>query len=660
MSSLPLNQLKRAADTVRMLAVDAVNKADSGHTGTAMALADAAMVLWTQFMRYNPQQPHWANRDRFVLSNGHASMLQYAMLHLSGYDITLDDIRNFRQWHSSTPGHPEVYETPGVETTTGPLGQGLSTAVGMALAEKHLAAVYNTAEHTIVDHHTYAFCSDGDVMEGITHEACALAAHWGLGKLLVFFDDNRITIDGSTDLATSEDVMARFAAYGWHTLYVEDGHDMQAVYDAIKAGHEETGKPTMIGLRTQIGLKTPAVNTAKAHGALTGEEMVSAIKEAYKWEYEPFTVPDDVYEFMKDQRVETTAAGEWAEMFKEYTHANPSLAAQFARGQKGDLPENWADVLPSFSTDAKQATRAASGKVLDKLVPVIPQLIGGSGDLTGSNKTIVKGMGVFSDENPSGRYVHYGIREHGMAAISNGLALHGGVRPYSGTFLIFSDYARGAIRIGALMKQPVVWVFTHDSIGLGEDGPTHQPISQLAALRAIPSLHVFRPADGNETAIGWKVALERRDGPTALILTRQSLPTLDVDVSGAERGAYIVADSEEPQALILATGSEVHIALEAYEQLRDEGIAARVVSMPSWEIFEEESADYRNSVLPPHITARVSIEAAATLGWHKYVGSYGTVIGLDHFGASAPYEVLYEKFGLTAERIAEEVRTLLS
>ncbi len=657
---MPLTEMKRAADTVRMLAVDAVNQANSGHTGTAMALADAALVLWTQFLRFDPQQPQWANRDRFVLSNGHASMLQYAMLHLTGYDVSLEDIRNFRQWHSNTPGHPEVHETAGIEMTTGPLGQGLSSAVGMAVAEAHLASVYNTDNFNVVDHYTYVFCGDGDVMEGVSHEAAALAAHWKLGKLIAFFDDNKITIDGGTDLASSEEVLTRFTAYGWHTIAVEDGHDMEAIHAAIEAARAEGDRPTMIGLRTHIGLKSPAQDTSKAHGALTGDEMVTAIKSAYGWEYEPFTVPEDVREFMHDQRVEPAASQTWAELFKEYALANPVLAAQFARGQKNELPEEWADALPTFDADVKQATRAASGKVLEKLVPIIPYLMGGSADLTGSNNTLVKGMGMFQADSYEGRYLNYGVREHGMAAISNGMALHGGLRPYSGTFLIFSDYARGSIRLGALMKQPVVWVFTHDSIGLGEDGPTHQPISQIAGLRAIPNLHVFRPADGNETAIGWKVALERTDGPTALILTRQGLPTLAADVSGAERGAYVLADSDDPQALILATGSEVSVAMEAYETLKAEGIATRVVSMPSWGIFEEQSAEYRDSVLPRHITARVSIEAAATLGWHKYVGSYGTAIGLDHFGASAPAKTLFEKFDLTAERVAEEVRVLLS
>lgn len=657
---MPLTELKRAADTVRMLAVDAVNQANSGHTGTAMALADAAMVLWTQFLRFDPKQPNWANRDRFVLSNGHASMLQYAMLHLTGYDVSLEDIRNFRQWHSITPGHPEVYETPGVEMTTGPLGQGLSSAVGMAMAEAHLAAVYNSADHNIVDHHTYVFCGDGDVMEGVSHEAAALAAHWKLGKLIAFFDDNKITIDGGTDLASSEDVLARFNAYGWHTIHVEDGHDMEAIHAAIVAAREVTDRPTMIGLRTHIGLKSPAQDTSKAHGALTGEEMVSAIKQAYEWTYEPFTVPDDVAEFMQDRRVDADASHQWAELFKEYALANPALAAQFARGQQNELPDGWTDALPTFDADVKQATRAASGKVLEKIVPIIPYMVGGSADLTGSNNTLVKGMGMFQADSLTGRYLNYGVREHGMAAISNGIALHGGLRPYSGTFLIFSDYARGAIRLGALMKQPVVWVFTHDSIGLGEDGPTHQPISQIAGLRAIPNLCVFRPADGNETAIGWKVALERTIGPTALILTRQKLPTLAADVSGAKHGAYVLADSDDPQALILATGSEVSVALDAHEALKVEGIATRVVSMPSWELFEQQSAEYRDSVLPRHITARVSIEAAATIGWHKYVGSYGTVIGLDHFGASAPAGTLFEKFDLTAERVADEVRQLLS
>lgn len=658
MAVLPLQQMKKSADAVRALALDAVQKANSGHTGTAMALADAAVVLFTQHMKFDPRHPTWVNRDRFVLSAGHASMLQYAMLHLTGYDVSMDDIKQFRQWGSITPGHPEVHETPGVEVTTGPLGQGIAMAVGMAMAEAHLAETYNRDACPVIDHHTYVIAGDGDMMEGVSHEACALAGHLGLGKLIVFYDDNSITIDGGTDITMNEDVLMRFAAYGWHTQRVVDGHDMEAIHTALETAKADK-RPSVIGLRTRIGYMHPQEGTSKAHGALTDEGELLAAKAAIGWEYDKFTVPDSVYEFMRGAAAASAEAyPQWQAMFKQYASTYPDLPLPFVQAFKNELPDKWDAALPSFGTDVKQATRAASGKVLAQIVPNLPTMMGGSADLTGSNKTVVSGMGEFH-ESVGGRYVRYGVREHGMGAIMNGLALHGGVRPYGGTFLVFSDYMRPAIRMSALMDQPVIYVFTHDSIGVGEDGPTHQPIEHVMALRTIPNLTVIRPADGNETAAAWKIALENMHGPTALILTRQGLPTY-AKSTDAERGGYVLSDVANPLAILIATGSEVEIAMAAQAQLGDAGIPVRVVSLPSWEVFAQQSAEYRNSVLPPHITARVSIEAGTTLGWAQYVGPFGKSIGLDRFGASAPAKVVFQNLGLTADAAVDAVKSILS
>lgn len=659
MATLPLNEMKKSADAIRALALDAVQKANSGHTGTAMALADAAVVLFTQHMQFDPRHPTWVNRDRFVLSVGHASMLQYALLHLFGYDVSMDDIKQFRQYGSITPGHPEVHETPGVEMTTGPLGQGIATAVGMAMAEAHLASRFNRDDYSIVDHHTYVFAGDGDMMEGVSHEACALAGRLGLGKLIVFYDDNKITIDGGTDITMDEDVAMRFAAYGWHTIRVADGHDMQSVHDAITAAKANTGRPTLISMRTRIGYMHPKEGTSKAHGALTDEGELLAAKAAIGWQYDKFTVPDDVYAYMRGAGLRAAESyPAWQSMFQKYAAAHPDLPMPFVQAFKNELPENWQAALPTFGSDVKQATRAASGKVLAAIAPLIETMLGGSADLTGSNKTNFDNMGEFH-EGPSGRYVRYGVREHGMGAIMNGLALHGGVRPYGGTFLVFSDYMRPSIRMAAIMDQPVIYVFTHDGIGVGEDGPTHQPIEHVMSLRTIPNLTVVRPADGNETAAAWQIALENKHGPTALALTRQSLPTYANSAENGLRGAYVLSDVANPLAIVMATGSEVEIAMDAQQQLAAAGIPVRVVSMPSWELFDQQSADYRNSVLPAHITARVSIEAGTTLGWAKYVGPFGKSIGLDRFGASAPFKTVYEQLGLTPQAVVDAVKGIL-
>lgn len=658
--NLPLEQVRLAANAVRALAMDAVQAAESGHPGMPMGTADLAVVLWTQFLKHNPQVPDWVDRDRFVLSAGHGSMLLYALLHLSGYDLPLEELKRFRQWGSRTPGHPEYGHTPGVETTTGPLGQGITTAVGMAIAERHLAAVFNRDGFPIFDHYTYVIAGDGDMMEGISHEASALAGHLGLGKLIVLYDDNAISIDGSTALAMTEDVQARYRAYGWQTLAV-DGHDATAVSEALTAARADTTRPTLIACRTTIGYGSPnRQGTAKAHGEPLGTAEVTLAKQTLGWPYdEPFTVPEEAAVFMRgaaERSAEQHRA--WQEMFQRYAEAHPTPAAQFAQALSGQLPEHWQKLLPTFPVGKSEATRNASGKVLAALTRHLPTLVGGSADLTGSNKTWADGMGVFNRDNPSGRYLHYGVREHAMGGVMNGMSLHGGIRPYGGTFLVFSDYMRGAVRLAALMHQPVIYVFTHDSIGLGEDGPTHQPIEHLAGLRAIPNLTVVRPADANETSAAWRVALERTDGPTALILSRQNLPTLD-GTEAALRGGYVLRDAPHPQAIILATGSEVAIAVAAQALLAEQGIAARVVSLPSWEVFAAQPAAYRNAVLPPEIVARVSIEAGSTLGWERYVGPFGRTIGLNQFGASAPYEELYAQFGLTAQAVAAAVLELV-
>lgn len=652
----------KAANTIRFLAADGVQKANSGHPGMPMGMADTAVALWKNFLVHNPADPLWVNRDRFVLSAGHGSMLLYSLLHLTGYDLSMDEIKNFRQWDSKTPGHPEYGHTLGVETTTGPLGQGISNGVGFAVAEAWLAAQYNTAAHQLIDHHTYVIASDGDLQEGISHEACALAGHLGLGKLIVLYDDNGITIDGPTELSFTEDVLARFAAYGWHTLRA-NGHDDTAVQAAIAQARSVTDKPSIIACNTIIGYGSPNKgNSAGIHGAPMGEEEIRLTKEALGWPMDKhFYVPDEVRSYLDAREAGAAAQAAWQATFDAYAEAHPQKAAELETRLHGRLPDAWREALPAFEADSKMATRAASGKVLAELVPAIPALLGGSADLTGSNKTRVTTNDYLAKGKMNGRYIHYGVREHGMAAMMNGMALHGGVVPYGGTFLVFSDYMRGGMRLSALMSQQVVYVLTHDSIGLGEDGPTHQPIEHLMALRAIPNMWVVRPAEANETAVAWRIALERLDGPTALVLTRQGLPSLPAEIAqGALRGGYAINASEADTAAILATGSEVEIALEAQKGLADEGIAARVVSLPCWELFEAQGKAYRDEVLPPHLTARVSLEAGTTLGWHKYVGLDGVAIGLDRFGESAPYETLYEKFGLTAEAVVTAVRGLVN
>ncbi|GIK43591.1 MAG: transketolase [Chloroflexota bacterium] len=647
-------------NTIRTLSIDGVQKANSGHPGMPMGMADAAYVLWTQFLRHNPGNPDWADRDRFVLSAGHGSMLLYSLLHLTGYDLPLEQLKLFRQWGSLTPGHPEYGLTPGVETTTGPLGQGFANGVGMAIAEAFLAATFNRPGHEIVNHYIYAICSDGDLMEGISHEAASLAGHMKLGKLIYLYDDNHISIDGSTDLAYTEDRMKRFDAYGWHTQQI-DGHNREAVAAAIKAAQAVTDKPSIIACRTTIGFGSPnKANTAKVHGEALGPDEVKLTKQAYGWDPDKeFYIPDEALAHFR-QAVDRGARweAEWKERLEAYAQAHPQEAEQFRRALSGELPEGWEEALPVFPADAKgMATRAASGQVLNALAPVIPTLIGGSADLAPSNNTFLKGYPVFANQSYAGRNFHFGVREHGMAAALNGMAVHGGVIPYGATFLVFSDYCRPAIRLAALSHFPTIFVFTHDSVGLGEDGPTHQPVEHLAVLRAIPNLIVIRPADANETAQAWKVALEKRDGPVLLALTRQTLPVYDRskmgDAAGVLKGAYVLLDAGRvyPDVILIATGSEVQLAVEAHAKLAEQGIAARVVSMPSWELFQQQSEEYRDTVLPPTVKARVAIEAAVPMGWERWVGAQGVVIGLDHFGASSPYKTIFQHFGFTTDNV---------
>jgi transketolase len=625
-----------------------------------MGMADAAYVLWTQFMRYNPRNPDWTNRDRFILSAGHGSMLLYSLLHLTGYDLPLEQLKQFRQWDSITPGHPEYGLTPGVETTTGPLGQGFANGVGMAIAEAFLAATFNRPDLEVINHYTYAIVSDGDLMEGVSHEAASMAGHMKLGKIIYLYDDNHISIDGSTDLAFTEDRMKRFEAYHWHIQQI-DGHDRAAVAKAIKAAQAVTDKPSIIACRTTIGYGSPnKANTAEVHGSALGEEEVRLTKQVYGWDPDKqFYIPDEVLAHFR-QAVDRGAQWEqeWKQKLDAYAKAYPQEVEQFRRALSGELPEGWEEALPVFPADAKgMATRAASGKVLNAIAPVLPTLIGGSADLAPSNNTYLKGYPVFANESYAGRNFHFGVREHGMASVLNGMALHGGVIPYGGTFLVFSDYARPAIRIASISHIPTIFVFTHDSIGLGEDGPTHQPIEHLAALRAIPGLTVIRPADANETVQAWKVALEKRDGPVALLLSRQGLPVLDrtrmSDAAGLAKGAYVLLDTDKvyPDVILIASGSEVHFAVEAHTKLAEQGIAARVVSMPSWELFKAQSEEYRESVLPPAVKVRVAIEAGVTMGWYEWVGSQGTIIGMDRYGASAPYKVIYQHLGFSADNV---------
>jgi len=656
-------------NTIRMLAVDAVQKANSGHPGMPMGAAPMAYVLWTRFVRHNPANPQWPNRDRFVLSAGHGSMLLYSLLHLTGYDLSLEELKNFRQWGSKTPGHPEFYCAPGVETTTGPLGQGFANGVGMAIAERFLAAHFNRPGHPIVDHHTYAIVSDGDLMEGISHEAASLAGHLRLGKLIYLYDDNRISIEGSTDLAFTEDRGARFAAYGWHVQHVDDGNDLGAITRAIRAAREEAVRPSLIVVQTHIGYGSPnKQDTAAAHGEPLGADETRLTKENLGWPLDPtFLIPEEALaRFRQALQEGKKQEEEWNGRFQSYERKYPQLAEEWTRAVTGELPATWDKDIPIFSADEKgMATRVASGTVINAIAPHLPTLIGGSADLAPSTKTLIEGTGDLQADHYDERNMRFGVREHTMGGILNGMALHGGVIPYGATFLIFSDYMRPTIRLAAMMGLKLIYVFTHDSIGLGEDGPTHQPIEQLASLRAIPNLIVIRPADANETAEAWRFAIEHKGSPVALTLTRQNLPTLDrkkyAIAQGISRGAYILRDSRDgsPDVILIASGSEVHVALEAAEKIHQKGTSVRVVNMASWELFEGQANDYRNEVLPPETAARVAIEAGATQGWHRYIGDRGDVIGIDRFGASAPYKVLFEKFGLTADRLAEKALKLI-
>ncbi len=652
-------------NTLRMLAADTVEKAKSGHPGMPMGAAAMAYVLWTRYLHHNPQDPTWINRDRFVLSAGHGSALVYALLHLTGYDLPLEELKNFRQWGSKTPGHPEFRHTPGVEATTGPLGQGLANGVGMAIAERFLSAHFNRPGYNVVDHYTYVIASDGDLMEGVSHESASLAGHLKLGKLICLYDDNRISIEGDTGIAYTEDRAKRFEAYGWQALHVSDGNDIARLAAAIQAARDEKERPSMILIRTRIGYGSPGKEgTAAAHGEPLGAEEIKRTKENLDWPLAPdFFIPEESLAYFR-QAVDRGISWQsrWQAEFDSFAKAFPDLALEFKQWMSGRLQDNWANGIPVFPADKKGlATRSASGTVLNNIASKVTNLIGGSADLAPSNKTIIKGAGDFASGNYNGRNMHFGVREHGMGSIANGMALHGGLIPYCATFLVFSDYMRPSIRMAAMMGLKVIYIFTHDSIGLGEDGPTHQPIEQLAGLRAIPNLTVIRPADANETAEAWKYALEHEKGPIVLILSRQNLPTLDrqkvAPAAGLSRGAYILSETEgkKPDAILMASGSEVHIALQAAGMLQEDGVSVRVVSMPSWELFEEQPDEYRKIVLPPEITAKVAVEAGVAQGWRYYTGDKGEIIGINHFGASAPYQVLFEKFGFTAENVVDKV-----
>jgi transketolase len=657
-----------AIATIRTLAIDAVQKANSGHPGMPLGAAPMAHVLWTRHLKFDPADPAWPDRDRFVLSGGHGSMLLYALLHLAGFGLSVEELEDFRQWGSRTPGHPEYGLTPGVETTTGPLGAGFSNGVGMAIAEAFLAATFNRPNHTVVDHSTYGIVTDGDLMEGIAAESASLAGHLKLGKLVYLYDDNQISIEGGTGLTFTEDVGLRFEAYGWQVLAVADGNDLAAIDQALTAARAETTRPSLIKVRTVIGYGSPnKAGTADCHGAPLGADEVKLTKEALGWPGDLFfAVPERV----RGQYAGVAAGGaaaraRWQETLAAYGRAHPDLARQWDDAQSGRLPEGWSDKLPVFTPGEKVSTRAASGKVLNALAGVIPTLMGGSADLTPSNNTYLSGLGDFQADRPGGRNLRFGVREHAMGGILNGLAYHGGVFPFGGTFFIFTDYMRPAIRLAALSGLPVVYVLTHDSVALGEDGPTHQPIEHLASLRAMPGLNVIRPSDATETALAWRAALERRDGPTALVLTRQNLPVLDrstlAPAEGLLKGAYVLKDAPggDPEIILIATGSEVEIALKAEGALSGLGVKARVVALPSWELFEAQDASYKQAVLPARVRARVAIEAGSSFGWERYVGDEGAVVGIDHFGASAPAGVLYEKFGLTAENLLARVLALL-
>ena len=660
-----MNSCKIIANTIRGLSVDGVAAANSGHPGMPLGMADVCAVLWSEHMNFNPKNPKWLNRDRFILSAGHGSMLIYSLLRLYGYDLSMDDLKAFRQWGSKTPGHPENFITAGVETTTGPLGQGVANAVGFALAEASLAARYNREGSEIIDHYTYVVAGDGCLQEGISHEACSFAGHNKLGKLIMLYDSNNITIDGPTHISFTEDTRKRFEAYGWQVLEI-DGHDYDQINAAIAEAKKEKSKPSIIICKTIIGFGSPnRAGTSKAHGEPFPAEEIELMKEKLGLPKDKsFFVPDEI----SDLRAKTQEKGQnlenkWNELWENYKNKNQEAAKELENSIKGEISKEALDI-PQFGSEKAIATRSASGTVLNHIAKYIPQLMGGSADLTPSNNTLPAGEESFSPENPKGRYIRYGVREHGMAAIMNGMALHGGVLPYSGTFFVFSDYMRPAMRMSALMEQQVVYVLTHDSIGLGEDGPTHQPEAHLWAYRTIPNMTVIRPMDANETAEAWKSALKNKKGPTCLVLTRQNLPVYDRVGLGwakseeAQKGGYVLCEDKDFEAIIIATGSEVELAVEAKTKLNEQGVKVRIVSMPSTNIFDEQSQEYKNSVLPKNILKRVAVEAGVTLGWYKYVGLEGRVIGLDRFGASAPYKTLYKEFGITTDAIVEAVNSL--
>jgi transketolase len=659
----------RAIKTLRYLSADGVQTANSGHPGLPMGTAAIAYTIWTRHLKINPAHPNWFNRDRFILSGGHGSMLIYSLLHLTGFDLSLDELKHFRQWGSRTPGHPEYGLTPGVEVTTGPLGQGFANGVGMAIAEAHLAAEFNEPQFDLVDHYVYAIVTDGDLMEGVASEAASLAGTLKLGKLIYLYDDNHISIDGSTDLSFTEERTLRFEAYGWHVQKVADGNDVEAIDAAINAAKKDP-RPSLIACRTHIGFSLPTKqDTAAAHGTPPGWKEIDASKEAHNWPVEPhFYIPEDVlehYRAVKQNGIEHEK--EWQALFTEYQKKFPEKAAELKRRMEGKLPAGWDSVLPEFPADPKgMATRISSGKVINALVKTLPEMMGGSADLTPSTKTWIDQSSAFSAENRSGANLHFGVREHGMGSILNGMAVHKGLILFGATFLVFSDYLRPAIRVSAISHYPVIWVFTHDSIGLGEDGPTHQPIEHLAALRAIPNLVTIRPADANETREAWKAAVQRKEGPTALILSRQDVPTLDrgklAPAEGLHKGAYVLTDlgKEKSEIILMATGSEVQLILDAAAALAEKGKNVRVVSFPSWELFEKQSKEYQDSVLIPTVKCRMAVEAGIKQGWEKWLGENGVMIGMSSYGASAPAEILYEKFGFSVENIVKHAMQMLA
>ncbi|MCG9705892.1 transketolase [Photobacterium damselae] len=661
---------KQLANAIRALSMDGVQQANSGHPGAPMGMADIAEVLWRGHMNHNPQNPNWADRDRFILSNGHGSMLIYSLLHLTGYDLAIDDLKNFRQLHSKTPGHPEYGYAPGVETTTGPLGQGITNAVGMALAEKALAAQFNREGHDIVDHHTYVFMGDGCMMEGVSHEACSLAGTLGLGKLIAFWDDNGISIDGHVEGWFSDDTPKRFEAYGWHVIPAVDGHDAEAINAAIEAAKAETTRPTLICTKTIIGFGSPnKAGSHDCHGAPLGAEEIKAAREFLGWEHGPFEIPADIYAQWDAKEAGSAKEVAWDEKFAAYAAQYPELAAEFKRRVNGELPENWEEATSAIIADlqanpANIASRKASQNALEAFGKLLPEFMGGSADLAPSNLTMWSGSKALTADDASGNYIHYGVREFGMTAIINGMALHGGFVPYGATFLMFMEYARNAMRMAALMKVQNIQVYTHDSIGLGEDGPTHQPVEQIASLRLTPNMSTWRPCDQVESAVAWKFAIERKDGPTALIFSRQNLAQQERDaqqLADITKGGYVLKDCDgKPELILIATGSEVELAIEAYALLTAEGRKVRVVSMPATDVFDKQDAAYRESVLPSDVTARIAVEAGIADFWYKYVGFEGRIIGMTSFGESAPADQLFKLFGFTVENVVDTAKELLA